>query len=55
MSKNYKEEHELIRQELWVRMAAAYVGAANATNINGPSKWADRVLEDFDERFKSEE
>lgn len=51
-TKDYKEEHELVRKELWIKIAYAYVNSSNSTSKEYASKWADQVLEDFDERFK---
>lgn len=52
LQKDYKEEHELVRKELWIRVAVAYVQSSNSTSKEYASTWADRVLDDFDERFK---
>jgi len=51
ITKDYKEEHELVRKELWMRIACAYVNSSNSTSKEYASKWADQVLKDFDERF----
>ena len=51
--KDYKEEHDLVRKELWTRIACAYVNSSNSTNKENASKWADQVLKDFDSRFET--
>lgn len=50
--KDYKDEHEIIRQMLWFEIAKAYVQSSNSTSIDEASKWADRILQEFDKRFK---
>ena len=52
MIKDYDQEHELVRKELWTRVACAYVESSNSINKTGAATWADQVLKDFDERFK---
>jgi hypothetical protein len=52
ITKDYKEEHDLVRKELWISIASAYVNSSNSTSKEGAAKWADKVLEDFDSRFK---
>lgn len=54
-NKDYSEEHEIIRKQLWRDIACAYVSAANSTNANGAAKWADKILEAFDDRFTKPE
>ena len=34
ITKDYKEEHELVRKELWMRIACAYVNSSNSTSIS---------------------
>ena len=48
---DYKEEHKNLRKQIWIDVYVAYVGAANATNPDGASTWADIALQRFDERF----
>lgn len=53
--KDYIEEHQLARINLW---AQAWVGVANAINCTKPeaaTRWADAALAAFDERFKKTE
>ena len=50
--KDYKEEHELVRKELWMRICCAYVNSSNSVNKSYASEWADEVLKEFDKRFK---
>ena len=52
ITKDYKEEHDLVRKELWMRIACAYVNSSNSTSKEHASKWADQVLMDFDSRFE---
>ena len=52
-NKDYIEQHQAIRKQLWVNVYVSYVGAANATNPDGASKWADIALVRFDERFSA--
>ena len=49
------KEHEQIRKELWVKMAYAYVNSSNSTDKDRAAIWADKILEDFDKRFKNKE
>ena len=35
MIKDYKKEHELVRKELWMRVACAYVNSSNSVDIDG--------------------
>ena len=46
------KDYEVIRAELWKEIAVAYVGADNSTNCTGAVNWADKILKEFDERFK---
>lgn len=48
-----EERHDNFRKELWCNVYVAYVSAANATNKDGASNWADIALKRFDERFNS--
>ena len=54
-NKDYTEEHDIIRKELWRDIACAYVSASNSTSSEGAAKWADKVLEAFDKRFPKPE
>jgi hypothetical protein len=40
-----------IRMKLWCDIAIAVAGSSNCTDINAPTKWADRVLVNFDNTF----
>lgn len=51
ITKDYEEEHELVRKELWMRIACAYVNSSNSTHKDRAANWADKVLSDFDVRF----
>lgn len=51
LPKDYKEEHELVRKELWMRVATAYVQSSNSISKEDAATWADKVLNDFDRRF----
>lgn len=53
MDNNAKEAHEQIRKDLWVKVAIAYVNSSNSTKIRHAKEWADEILSDFDERFKT--
>ena len=52
ISKDYEKEHELIRQELWCRVACAYVQSSNSIRVERAPEWADHVLSEFDKKFK---
>ena len=54
MVKDYQQEHELIRQELWIKIACAYVNSSNSTNVIHAEAWADKILNAFDNRFKAQ-
>lgn len=45
------KEHDLIRKKLWADVWAYTAGASNSTHAEACTKWADRALKDFDERF----
>jgi len=50
--KDYSEEHEVKRKEIWI---GAWIGVANAVNCrysSSATKWADEALKAFDERFE---
>ena len=47
------DDIEKIRQNLWCSIAVAYVSSINSGYKSEAAKWAEKVLEDFDERFKN--
>lgn len=46
------KEHQSIRKELWVGVAIAVAQSSNAVESRSCWTWADRVLAEFDNRFK---
>ncbi len=40
-----------MRMELWINVASGIAKNWNQKNMEACSKWADRILRDFDERF----
>ena len=44
--------HEENRQNLWVKVWLTIAGDDTCGDIDIPTKWADRALKDFDERFQ---
>ena len=46
------KDHEMIRKELWANIARSYVNSSNSTDADGAARWADKILSDFDKRFK---
>lgn len=46
------KDYEIIRAELWKEITVAYTTAANSTSSSGAVTWADKILKEFDERFK---
>ena len=49
--KDIEQEHDLIRKELWIKVAVAYVSASNSASKEGAAEWANQVLKDFDKVF----
>lgn len=55
LEKYYLIQHELKRKEIWIN---AWCSVANALNCRKPedaTRWADKALKDFDERFKKDD
>ena len=50
--KDYKQEHELIRRQVWQNAWTATAGANDCKSTCTATKYADAALEAFDERFK---
>lgn len=48
-------EHETLRRQAWIAVAAAVAGCANARSDTIPGKWANRALADFDAAFPAPE
>ncbi len=45
-------EHELMRRDLWIKIAASVANNERYTSMEYPAQWADAVLKDFDSKFK---
>lgn len=43
-----------MRMELWAKTWIEVANSDSCRNLETPTKWADRFLTDFDERFKNE-
>lgn len=50
--KAIKKEHSFVRRDLWINVACAYVSSSNSADKESAAKWADQILNDFDERFQ---
>lgn len=48
-----QKEHELMRRELWIKIATAVAGCDTCKTIEAPARWADITLKAFDEKFNS--
>ena len=42
---------EKLRIKLWCDVAVAYVNSSNSQTTENATIWADKITEDFDERF----
>lgn len=45
------ETHEQLRKELWIKAWVGTACAVTCTNPEAATKWADKALADFDDRF----
>lgn len=48
-----KKSYEQLRMELWSAVVVAVAQSSNATSPSSMVSWADRAVEEFDERFKA--
>ena len=39
------------KEEVWIRVIEAYVGASNAVKKEGAISWADYISEEYGKRF----
>jgi hypothetical protein len=47
-------DHETMRRKLWIKTAVAIAGAFGVSEFKVAASWADKALDAFDERFKSQ-
>ena len=48
-----EKEHEMMRRELWIKVAVAVANCENAKLEDSPARWANETLKKFDEKFKA--
>jgi hypothetical protein len=48
-----EEQHQVVRQDVWVKALVAVAGAINCLEPQSAVKWADDCLAAFDTRFKA--
>lgn len=44
--------HNELKKQLWMRVVVAYVASSNSMSSGGASKWANKIVDDFDDTFK---
>lgn len=49
--KDYQEEHENIRKNLWIQAWVLTANSDNCIKLNTPTIYADTALSEFDKRF----
>jgi len=47
--------HKEIQKKLWCDVYIAVATSGNCVNIDTPTRWADKALAEFNERFKEPE
>ena len=52
MEKSFKQEHELIRQQLWVNAWCSVANANDCKEAASATNWANKALQDFDKKFE---
>lgn len=53
MEKEVIDDMERMRRNLWAETAVRVAGSSNTIKDETPTKYADRVLDDFDKRFNN--
>ena len=50
---NIVQSHQEQRKQLWIEAWCSVANANDCKRKSVPTRWADKALKDFDERFKA--